>query len=92
MIGCAMKNREGDLRVNKNNILIAPYGGGSGFNFRFELTYMNNSDVWTNNVLIGNDGFHVQVQYTIHYAPYTVLTTGSMCRYSTSYTMPHTLY
>jgi hypothetical protein len=31
------------------------------------------------------------VQYTIHYAPYTILT-GSTEGYSTPYTMLHTLY
>jgi dynein heavy chain len=33
-----------------------------------------------------------KVQYTTHYAPYTILTWCTSPRYSTPYTMPHTLY
>jgi len=58
MIGCAMKNREGDFRKTRNNLIMgnninidtAPH------NFRVELTYMNNSDEWSHNIILDLSG------------------------------------
>ena len=53
MIGCAMKNREGDLRQTWGNLIMGDdmNAAGGDHNLRFELTMMNNSDVWRNNII-----------------------------------------
>eukprot|EP01048_Picozoa_sp_COSAG05_P019930 COSAG05_NODE_3256_length_2200_cov_1.449310_2_plen_153_part_00 len=54
MIGCAMKNREGDLRKTYNNLIIGDSmnEATAPHNFRFELTMFNNSDEWKFNIML----------------------------------------
>ena len=54
MIGCAMKNREGDLRKTYNNLIMGDEMNQAvdPHNFRFELTMMNNTDEWKWNIML----------------------------------------
>lgn len=58
MIGCAMKNREGDLRATDNNLIMGDNinQATNPHNMRWELTMMNNSDSWTRNIMLDLGG------------------------------------
>lgn len=58
MIGCAMKNREGDRRTTVNNLIMGDEMnlGTNPHNLRFELTMMNNSDQWSRNIMLDLGG------------------------------------
>ena len=58
MIGCAMKNREGDLRTTTNNLIMGDEMNEAvePHNLRFELTMMNNSDSWARNIMLDLGG------------------------------------